>query len=106
MSDFEYDPEISVNPRMLEDKTVIPIPPDALSTDELYDVCDKHFGDWIAADQEGEIIIYTGLKFKGDNVVKRYPQRSKIYGGPNNNNHLRTATYKTKTPKEINSDEC
>ena len=99
MSDFEYDPEISVNPRMLEDKTVIPTPADALSTDELYAVCDKHFGDWIAADQEGEIIIYTGLKFKGGKVVKRFPKRSKIYGGRNNNNRNRTATYRTKTPK-------
>ena len=99
MSDFEYDPKISINPRMLEDKTAIPTPPDALAVDELYEICDKYFGDWIAADQEGEIIIYTGLKFKEGRIVKRFPKRSKIYGGRENNNHIRTSTYHTKTPK-------
>ena len=70
-----------------------------MKIDDLFDLCDEHFGDWIVGDQEGELVIYTGLKRKGDEVVKRYPLRSNLYGGRNNNNQIRTATYRTKIPK-------
>ena len=70
-----------------------------MTADELFDLCDKHLGDWIVGDQEGELVIYTGLKRKGDEIVTKYSLKSEIYGGRNNNNRNRTATYRTKTPK-------
>ena len=70
-----------------------------MTADDFFDLCDKHFGDWIVGEQEGELVIYTGLKRKGDEIVKRYTIRSELYGGRNNNRNVHSATHRTKTPK-------
>ena len=114
MGDFEHDPVIGVNPLLSERKSLDgrktraleETPPNYeydtdMSMDELYDICDTKFGNWIAADQEGEIVIYTGLKFKGDRVVPRYELgNSKIYGGRNNNMKVGESVSRVRTPRK------
>lgn len=65
---------------------------------ELFELCDEKFEDWIVADQEGEVVIYTGMKYKGDQIVKRHEIGSKIYGGRQNNKNVTSATHRVKVP--------
>lgn len=70
-----------------------------MTPNELYDLCDEHFDDWILADQEGEIVIYTGLRFKDGKVVKKHHIESNIYGGRNNNINVTTCVSRVKVPR-------
>jgi hypothetical protein len=70
-----------------------------MTKDEFFDLCDEKFEDWICADQEGEIVIYTGMKFKGDEVKRKYNIGSKIYGGRGNNINTFSSTTRVTPPK-------